>query len=310
MDEPKGSHTTIANSPPSTLEGPNTRIRASVSDRAKSFKDKYFPSEPGSSDIAVTDDLLKLRALCAKLNATADTVKTKAKGKSKSLGGDDFDILCNVEEQLDDIIDKILSELSNGDGVSTFEFIGSGVISALLNYLSCGTFGKEKVSEANLPKLRHLALRRYKAFIYVALPNDAVGNQTPMAFLVQKLQSALSSLERFPVVISHSGRTSSLGGSRPSSGLSALSQPLKLRLCRAAGEKTLKDYSSNIVLIDPLASLAAVEDFLWPRTQRRESYLILQHYLERIRNLWRLVQHHQYNSTSGFVNSICPAALN
>ncbi|VAH25387.1 unnamed protein product [Triticum turgidum subsp. durum] len=271
LDEPKGSHTTIANSPPSTLEGPNTRIRASVSDRAKSFKDKYFPSEPGSSDIAVTDDLLKLRALCAKLNATADTVKTKAKGKSKSLGGDDFDILCNVEEQLDDIIDKILSELSNGDGVSTFEFIGSGVISALLNYLSCGTFGKEKVSEANLPKLRHLALRRYKAFIYVALPNDAVGNQTPMAFLVQKLQSALSSLERFPVVISHSGRTSSLGGSRPSSGLSALSQPLKLRLCRAAGEKTLKDYSSNIVLIDPLASLAAVEDFLWPRIQRSES---------------------------------------
>ncbi|VAH41149.1 unnamed protein product [Triticum turgidum subsp. durum] len=271
LDEPKGSHTTIANSPPSTLEGPNTSIRASVSDRAKSFKDKYFPSEPGSSDIAVTDDLLKLRALCAKLNATADTVKTKAKGKSKSLGGDDFDILCNVEEQLDDIIDKILSELSNGDGVSTFEFIGSGVISALLNYLSCGTFGKEKVSEANLPKLRHLALRRYKAFIYVALPNDAVGNQTPMAFLVQKLQSALSSLERFPVVISHSGRTSSLGGSRPSSGLSALSQPLKLRLCRATGEKTLKDYSSNIVLIDPLASLAAVEDFLWPRIQRSES---------------------------------------
>ncbi|KAM0853504.1 hypothetical protein ACQ4PT_051008 [Festuca glaucescens] len=271
LDEPKGSNPVIANSPPSTLEGPNTSLRASVSDHAKSFKDKYFPSDPNSTDIAVTDDLLKLRSLCTKLNTTVDTVKTKAKGKSKSPGGDDFDVLCSVEEQLDNIIAEILSELSRGDGVSTFEFIGSGIIAALLTYLSCGTFEREKVSEANLPKLRQQALRRYKSFIYVALPNDAIGNKTPMSFLVQKLQSALSSLERFPVVLSHSGRTSSSGGSRPSSGLSALSQPLKLRLCRAHGEKTLKDYSSNIVLIDPLASLAAVEDFLWPRIQRTES---------------------------------------
>ncbi|CAM0907851.1 unnamed protein product [Alopecurus aequalis] len=271
LDEPKGSHPVIANSPPSTLEGPNTSLRASVSDRAKSFKDKYFPSDPGSSDIAVTDDLLKLRTLCAKLNNTVDTVKTKAKGKSKSVGGDDFDILSSVEEQLDNIIAEILSELSKGDGVSTFEFIGSGIIAALLNYLSCGTFEREKVSEANLPKLRQQALRRYKSFVYVALPNDVAGNKTPLSFLIQKLQSALSSLERFPVVLSHSGRTSSSGGSRLSSGLSALSQPLKLRLCRAQGEKSLKDYSSNIVLIDPLASLAAVEDFLWPRIQRSES---------------------------------------
>uniref|UniRef100_A0ACD5WNH9 Uncharacterized protein n=1 Tax=Avena sativa TaxID=4498 RepID=A0ACD5WNH9_AVESA len=271
LDEPKGSHPVIASSPQSTQESPSTSLRASVSDRAKSFRDKYFPSDPGSSDTAVTDDLLKLRALCAKLNTTVDTVKTKAKGKSKSLGGDEFDVLCSVEEQLDNIIAEILSELSKGDGVSTFEFIGSGIIAALLNYLSCGTFEREKVSEANLPKFRQQALRRYKAFIYAALPNDSSGNKTPMSFLVQKLQSALSSLERFPVMLSHSGRTSSLGGSRLSSGLSALSQPLKLRLCRAQGEKTLKDYSSNIVLIDPLASLAAVEDFLWPRIQRSES---------------------------------------
>jgi E3 ubiquitin-protein ligase TRIP12 len=91
-----------------------------------------------------------------------------------------------------------------------------------------------------------------------------------MAVLVQKLQNALSSLERFPVVLSHSSRSSS-GGARLSSGLSALSQPFKLRLCRAQGEKALRDYSSNVVLIDPLASLAAVEEFLWPRVQRSET---------------------------------------
>lgn len=269
-DGSKGSHSVIANSLPSTAEVPNNSLRALVSNHAKSFKDKYFPSEPGSSDIAVTDDLLKLRALCAKLNTTADTIKTKAKGKSKAVVGNSFDVLCNIEEQLDGIIAEMLSELSKGDGVSTFEFIGSGVVTALLSYLSCGTFGREKVSEANIPNVRHQAVRRYKAFISLALPNDKDGNKTPMAFLVHKLQSALCSLERFPVVLSHSGRAPTLGGSRLTTGLGALSQPFKLRLCRASGEKSLKDYSSNIVLIDPLASLAAVEDFLWPRVQRAE----------------------------------------
>ncbi|KAJ1270393.1 hypothetical protein BS78_06G049000 [Paspalum vaginatum] len=269
-NEPKGSHSVTANSPPNATEVPNNSLHALVSNCAKSFKDKYFPSEPGSSEITVTDELLKLRALCAKLNTTADTIKTKSKGKSKAMLGNSFDALCNVEDQLDGIVAEMLSELSKGDGVSTFEFIGSGVVTTLLNYLSCGTFGREKVSEANIPNLRNQVVRRYKAFISVALPSDE-GSKTPMALLVQKLQSALSSLERFPVVLSHSGRAPTLGGSRLVTGLGALSQPFKLRLCRALGEKSLKDYSSNIVLIDPLASLASVEEFLWPRVQRTES---------------------------------------
>ncbi|OEL15032.1 E3 ubiquitin-protein ligase UPL3 [Dichanthelium oligosanthes] len=270
-NEAKGLRSVIANSPPSTTEIPNNGLRALVNNRAKSFKDKYFPSEPGSSDIAVTDDLLKLRALCAKLNTTADTIKMKAKGKSMVAVGNSFDVLRNVEDQLDSIISEMLSELSKGDGVSTFEFIGSGVVTALLNYLSCGSFGREKVSEANRPNLLHQAVRRYKAFISVALPNYEDWNKTPMALLVQKLQNALSSSECFPVVLSHSGRAPTLGGSRLATGLVALSQPFKLRLCRAPGERSLKDYSSNIVLIDPLASLAAVEEFLWPRVLRTES---------------------------------------
>ncbi|CBI37879.3 unnamed protein product, partial [Vitis vinifera] len=119
--------------------------------------------------------------------------------------------------------------------------------------------------EENLTAFRTQALKRFKSFVAIALPSNIDGrNAAPMTVLVQKLQNALSSLERFPVVLSHSSRSSS-GNARLSSGLSALSQPFKLRLCRAQGEKSLRDYSSNVVLIDPLASLAAVEDFLWPR---------------------------------------------
>ncbi|KAI3842891.1 hypothetical protein MKW92_014654, partial [Papaver armeniacum] len=43
------------------------------------------------------------------------------------------------------VMSELLAELSKGDGVSTFEFIGSGVVAALLNYFSCGTFSRTEL---------------------------------------------------------------------------------------------------------------------------------------------------------------------
>nr|AMP82924.1 E3 ubiquitin-protein ligase UPL3 [Catalpa bungei] len=248
----------------------NSSLRAAVSACAKAFKEKYFPSDPEANGTGVTDDLLRLKNLCVKLNMGMDEKTTKSKGKSKASGSQPTDISATKEEHLVEVITEMLRELSRGDGVSTFEFIGSGVVASLLNYFTCGYFSKEKISDVNLPKLRQQAIRRYISFVSVSLPSRVdVGSVVPMTVLVQKLQSALSSLERFPVVLSHASRSSG-GSARLSSGLSALSQPFKLRLCRAHGEKSLRDYSSNVVLIDPLATLAAVEDFLWPRVQRSE----------------------------------------
>ncbi|XP_042478317.1 E3 ubiquitin-protein ligase UPL3-like [Macadamia integrifolia] len=273
LEESKSVVPGSVGSPPASVEIPsvNSSLRMAVSACAKAFKDKYFPVDPEAAEVGVMDDLLRLKNLCMKLNAGIDDQKTKAKGKTKASGSHIGDLSANNEEYLIGMISEMLAELSKGDGVSTFEFIGSGAVAALLNYFSCGTFSKDRASKANLQKLRQQALRRFKSFIAVALPagvNDGKG--APMSVLVQKLQNALSSLERFPVVLSHSSRSSG-GSSRLSSGLSALSQPFKLRLCRAQGEKSLRDYSSNIVLIDPLASLAAIEEFLWPRVQRGES---------------------------------------
>ncbi|KAL2937119.1 E3 ubiquitin-protein ligase UPL3 [Bienertia sinuspersici] len=273
VEESKNTVSVTVGSPPTSVEIPtvSSNLRTTVSGCAKSFKDKYFPSDPGAVDVGVSDDLLHLKNLCARLNAGVEEQKSKVKGKSKTGSAYIADFSAGKEESLVGIVSEMLEELSKGDGVSTFEFIGSGVVAALLNYFSCGYFNKEKISEVNLPKLRQQALKRYKLFISVALSTRVDGgDSTPMTVLVQKLQNALSSLERFPVVLSHSARSSG-GSARLSSGLSALSQPFKLRLCRAPGEKALRDYSNTVVLIDPLASLAAVEDFLWPRVQRSES---------------------------------------
>ncbi|KAJ8467986.1 hypothetical protein OPV22_030538 [Ensete ventricosum] len=235
VDESKHS-LPVVGSPPNLFEipPPSSSLRASVSACAKSFKDKFFPAYPDATDVGVTDDLLRLKNLCTKLNSSVETVRTKGKGKSKASLVSSFDISSSIEEELDGVISEMLAELSKAD-VSTFEFIGSGVVLALLSYLSCGTFGKEKISEANLPKLRKQALRRYRSFITTALPDELKGGHTtPMTVLVQKLQNALTSLERFPVVLSHLSRSTS-GSARLSSGLSALSQHFKLRLCRAPG---------------------------------------------------------------------------
>lgn len=58
-------------------------------------------------------------------------------------------------------------------------------------------------------------------------------------------------------------RGGELGGL--SFGLASLGMPLKLRLSRAPWESTLRDYGTNTVLIEPLATFTAVEDFLYSR---------------------------------------------
>ena len=65
------------------------------------------------------------------------------------------------------------------------------------------------------------------------------------------------------------GAPSTPGSAPPGSlgaGLAQLSQPLKLRLSRAPGSR-LRDVGAAVVLVEPLATVSAVEDFLWGRVQ-------------------------------------------
>lgn len=70
------------------------------------------------------------------------------------------------------------------------------------------------------------------------------------------------------MILHNAGSRSSSHQGALSAGLSALAQPFKLRMARSPHETQLWDYSTNVVLIEPLASLQAVEDFLWPRVFR------------------------------------------
>ncbi|KAI5396639.1 hypothetical protein KIW84_062736 [Lathyrus oleraceus] len=112
-------------------------------------------SPPSSANIPTINSNIRLS-----LNVGVDDQRTNSKGKSKTSG-------FGLEECLTGVIFEVIRELGKGDGVSTFEFIGSGVVAALLNYLSCGYFSKDKPSETHLPKFRKQALARFKLFITV-----------------------------------------------------------------------------------------------------------------------------------------------
>ncbi len=73
--------------------------------------------------------------------------------------------------------------------------------------------------------------------------------------LVGKVGEAVSVRETMGVVLSDASGDLTAG-------LKLLAQPIKLRLAREAGETGVSDYSSNVVLIEPLATLKAVHDFL------------------------------------------------
>lgn len=238
-----------------------TDLRSTICAHAKQFKDTYFPANSRMVDGGMTESLCNLKSLCTKLN---DELEGKDKA-GRFAPADD--------EQLLAVLAEILAELVKGDGVSTFEFVESGVIASLLNYFSCGALSKQNMTDAESARVFHQALKRFKLFTRLALPVNAEdGKETPLTILIHKLQDALSSLERFPVILSHARRLRG-GNANILAGLSALSQPVKLRFCRAEGETSLQDYSSNMILIDSLANLAAVEEFLWPRIQIGEASL-------------------------------------
>lgn len=264
----KASSSIPVGSPPSnsvvdaSLQSSKSGLRSLAIAAAKHFKESYFHADLSIADAGVTESLSKLKALCSKLSGDSmPENKGKWKGKGKAGGTSSTN-----DEVMLTAIAETLAELGRGDGVSTFEFVGCGVVGSLLNYFSCGNQSRENLSDA---RLQQQALKRLKQFIAVAIPPDEKGSEAPLTVLVRKLQSALASLERFPVILSHAPRSGTSNASI-AAGLSALAQPFKLRLCRAPGERTLRDYSSNIVLIDPLATLSSIEEFLWPRVQRSD----------------------------------------
>lgn len=155
--------------------------------------------------------------------------------------------------------------MASTEGVSTFEFLRSGLTESLLCYLTKLDGSSEGV------------LHRAVTFaeVFLELVNSSLPTKkaqaAPLAVLVTKLHDSLNKLEKFPVQVNDTPGLAS--------GLKYLTQPFKLRLQKGilvypilqclkvtdGSADSIKDYSSNVVLIEPLATVSAIEDFLFPR---------------------------------------------
>ena len=210
------------------------KVRSSLSGavlaKAMALKATYFPNNEGEGDASETESLVRLREAGQQLKA--------------QMSGEE-----NLEEAVA-MVKEIMKILVEGEGVSTFEFIGSGVVEALLDFFNTG----RHPTLATEGRWSQGGTKVLKAFVHMC-------DCSWMLLLVRKLQGALASLEHFHVVVTVAQRS---GGP---SGLNMLAQPFKLRLVRAASDSQLRDYSATVVHIEPLAMIGAVEDFLWARVK-------------------------------------------
>ena len=259
-----------------------TTLRNALATHAARFCVRYFTDKSGKSFGRSTQGVLTLQEICSRLpdpKAVSDLLTAlSATGES---GISTFEVLMSGTMHA-------LRLYLQGEDI-----MGSGG--------GGGKRGKEKMEgegseeekeEVEEQEARHWALlQRLGEFADIAMPPGS-GGTPPLVHLVEKIQTTLNATEKFEVQLADvpsipsftffpgagGGGGGFMGGGRSSlsrsgdgasgsisAGLAALSNPFKIRLTRHVAESKLKDYSSNVVLIEPLASMNQVEEFLWQR---------------------------------------------
>ncbi|KAI3949984.1 hypothetical protein MKW92_017096 [Papaver armeniacum] len=219
---------------------------------ANQIKETYFASQ--TSEIGLTETLQKLRKYSATLNDMVNANEDSC-----------------LEENLFHTLGQIMMELSEGDSVSTFEFIESGMMKSLLNYFSNGQYLKEQVVEHHaLSDYSHATRKRFAAFASFSLSSTSLQwEETPLAILVRRLQVALSSLENFPVILNQTSKPRAVYAAIPKH---TTTHPcLRVRFLCEKGEKDLYDDSLAAVNIEPFTSFDAIERYLWSQISARRN---------------------------------------
>ncbi|XVE76239.1 hypothetical protein DITRI_Ditri12bG0156800 [Diplodiscus trichospermus] len=245
--------------------GPPCKLdKDTVYDLAKNIKTNYFAPELFDSEKGMTDILQNLRTFSA---ALSDLINMPV--------GDD--IAVQHEEKFYNILHQFMLKLNGREPVSTFEFIESGIVKSLMHYLSNGLYLRENVEFNGIYDHLLVLGKRFEVFAKLFLSySDIPVEDLPLSVLIQKLQSALSSLENFPVIPSHGFKQKTSFATVPN-GRCVMYPCFRVRFVRGEGETCLSDYPEDVLAVDPFSSLDAIEGYLWPkifskRTENGESY--------------------------------------
>lgn len=225
---------------------------------AEHIKTKYLAPELYDSEKGLTDILQNLRALSNDLLSTST----------------DNGALALHEEKINSILYQIMDKLTGKEQVSTFEFIESGIVKSLLNYLSYGRCMRENGGVQGVCGYNAVIEKRFEALARVCLyASQRLSGDTPLSILMRNLQSALTSLEAFPIILCNGPKLRNSFATVPN-GRSIPYPCLKVRFVRGESETCLNDYTEDFLSVDPFSSLHAIEGYLWPKVSARSTKLV------------------------------------
>ncbi|XP_024982786.1 E3 ubiquitin-protein ligase UPL4 isoform X2 [Cynara cardunculus var. scolymus] len=236
-----------ANQSSSTSESWNCKLEKDcVKTLAKHIRTNYFNTNSSTSENGMTAVLEELKSLSAELTSM--------------LGADSM-----LEEEYDSVLHRIMSHLSGEDVISTFEFVESGIAESLFKYLSSGECLRKESDSHGTKTQSCIAERRLEAFWRLFLSStDQPFNNFSLSAFISKLQSALSSVEDFPVMLNNVPKHRNSYTTVPHRRCTTY-PCLKLLIVKGEGETTLSDYSGDVQNVDPFSDFDAIERFLWPK---------------------------------------------
>ncbi|CAN0926806.1 E3 ubiquitin-protein ligase UPL4 [Linum grandiflorum] len=238
------------NQSPSTSEAGACKLeKDSVQTLARHIRGSYCTPGLDDSDEGMTDILQNLRAMSIALDGL--------------MSKDDFDPLTRGNESFDSLLQKIMGKLSGKEPVSTFEFIESGIVRSLANYLSKGLYFREKMVPPAERDYIH-AIERSGVLARVFSLSTDLKEGLMISLFIQKLQSALSSLESFPVILSQPFRQRNYFATVPHGRVTPC-PCLRVRFKKDKEEMLLRGYSEDVVSVDPFVSLSAIQGYLLPK---------------------------------------------
>eukprot|EP00892_Ulva_mutabilis_P001731 jgi/Ulvmu1/11559/UM079_0002.1 len=157
--------------------------------------------------------------------------------------------------------EELLQILVDPSRISAFELHASGALPTLIRFLSGDGLGTDSQR-----------ISRLQAVLTLLMARPGNMHRPAVTYVARKLTSVLEALDEFDLKVNPAprfvasafsrGRSVSLANmSAHQQSLYALTQPVKLTLRSAPGSK-LRDCTSSTVLVEPLARLTAVEDFV------------------------------------------------
>lgn len=241
--------------------------RHTVLPLAQSIISTFF-TESLISDVVLSENLRKLKACCMLMDSKVDTTST---------------ICAEKEGHLSQILDKVIAVLNEGESVSTFEFIESGFVRFLAHYLTnvhCLHSGQD---EDNYLDLNPVVLNRLQTFTCLLFSGQRWQN-FPLSLLVRHLQNALSTSERFPVVLSSKHSFTSKSTDIPAK--SSTTHPcLQVHFVREEGETDLSRYDC-VLTVEFSLSLDTIEAFLWSKVNKKTAVSKVQTHSTRLSQVY------------------------